>query len=280
METCFIMEEKKVSKPEFFLFYYFGWKKLLKKNTYLKENMCLLKIPLPEFTKEEKKKRYFLKVMRYLKKKNVKKLYINHIQDNQLKCILKKEFPVFYGKELFSAYFSDILKFFITKKGYRSESCEIIFISNYPKVVREYILQCYKNVKNISIFTTNGTLFQALIDEFREKYGMFIQKKGKNDKVKKHNKIYVNLDAERIVDSAFFKDANILDIYDIYKNAINEILFSYKIKDNSFLKENKIVKNIPFTEYYAKALCKEKDGKKMIDFLKEKHYKIVNIKKL
>ncbi len=230
MEHIFI-ESKEIKKTlPFWLFYFFGTKRLLKKEWILENNRQFLCIPIPNLLTEKQKTRYLTKIIGFLKKKGIEKVYFEHTVDKDISKFIKQNFFICQGSELFFGFFPKILKQFICKKGYKPEECELIFISNNAKKVREYLLKCYKIVKKISIFTTNPASFSNVAAELQETYGMFLEIKGQNDTIKKYKTICINLEEERIVNKEFFKKTFLLDIYGLYQNAYQTILFLCKDK--------------------------------------------------
>ncbi|WP_249313429.1 hypothetical protein [Congzhengia minquanensis] len=279
MKNCYITAAEKFSKFDLLLFRCFGCKRLLKKNMVNKNGLNVIKIPLPPKMKEKQKKRYFTRFCAYLHDMDVQTICVQNIQDHLLQYYLRCEFQIMKGSAIFYEMFQDFLTYFAEKKGYHLNECDLVLISNNPKEVKKYMLKCVRIVKAISVYTTNPGKFENLANEFREKYGIFIHIKGKNDKVKKYNKIYINCEADRIVDEGFFQSVNLIDIYKIYKGGFSEILLSYKTNEEEFLKENRVIKNLSFTEFYFKIQQTNIDKITIPIFLKDKNYKIVNIRK-
>lgn len=279
MNYCYMTVTDDYSKLEIFLFCFFGYRRLLKNKIIKRNNMNMIKIPLPPKMKEKHKKRYFTKLCRYYHEINVKNICFHNLNDDLLKYYIKTEFQMISGSMVFYEIFLDIISFFAAKKGYNLNECELIFISNYPKEVHKLILKCFKYVKNISVYTTNPRKFENLSNELRNQYGIFIEIKNGKNKVRKYNKIYINCEADRIVDEASFQSVNLIDIYKVYKGGFHDVLLSYKTKEDRFIKENNIVKNLCFTEYYIKTLYTNIEKNTIKNFLKENDYKIVNIKK-
>ena len=280
MNKCYITTTDRYCKFDFLLYRLFGWKKMLKKITFCQNHINLFTLPLPKKMKERQKKKYFTKLCNYFHRLDIQSVCCSNIMDDLLRYYLKTEFQWIDGSAVFSELFFDVISSFCVKKGYNLEECELIFLSNCPKDVRNYIEKSLKKVKKISIFTTNPSLFDGFVQEFRDQYGIFIQVKGKDDKVKKYNKIYINCEPDRIVDESFFSSVHLIDPYRVYHGAFNEILLSYKTDEDAFIKEHHIIKNLPFTEYYIRSVTLNADKNFVKSFLKKNHYKIVNIKKL
>lgn len=266
MENCILNQTEKYVKFDYFLFRYFKIKRIFKKMNKIQEDINIYNIPFPEKIKEKSKKKYCTSLCSYLKKCGIKKVCLGTIKDTFLKETIKKEFRLYTGISVFEEKFKEILLFFAKKKGYQLKDCEICFISNYPEQVKKYLLKCIKNVKKIAVFTTEPEKFNIFIKEIRENYGILIER---NEKVKKYNHIYINLEEKPIFHPAFFKNVSLIDVYYFYKNAYNEILFFTGTEKEGFLKEKGLTKTISLLEYL----------KENTSFLNNNHEKIVNIKK-
>lgn len=270
MDTCLVSCTEQYSKLDFFLFRYFGIKRLFKKMKKSCGGINLFYIPIHEKMKESYKEKYFQSVCRYLRGQGIKEVCFDTIKDTLLQESLKKEFQIVSGVYIFYTLFQDILQFLVKKRGFKLHECEIAFISNKPEQVEKYLLKCIKTVKSICVFTTDPARFESLVQKTRDTYGLFLKVHGKKEKVKKYNKIYINLEEFRIFDKAFFKYVHCLDIYNVYESAYNDVLLHYKTEADDFLKKNKIKKNLCFTDYLIKTGF----------IFKQNHNKIVNIRKI
>lgn len=276
MKNCYIKITEKFSKIDFFLFRHIRWNRLLKKNTFTKDAFHIIQIPVSFKMKENKKKKYYTKICKYLHAIGVETICFYQIEDDLLRYYLNCEFQRVKGYDTFRTLFPRILTYFATKKGYNLNEIELCFITNHLDKAKALIMKSFKKVKGITVYTQNPMDFENFTKEFRETYGIFIHVHGKNDKVKKYNKIYINCEDNRIFDEDYFKTVNLIDIYGTYNGGYQDIIFSYKTKDDFFLKENHIVKNLMFTEFYFNYVVFHTDQ----HFQNEKNYKIVNIRKL
>lgn len=244
--------ENNFSFFKYFLFTYFKMDKIYEKNI---ENNVFL-IPF----KKTLKHRYLLALTRFLKRKKIDEICVI---DDLLKDELRNSFSIINGKNIYRTIFCDILNFMSENKLY---NYEIIFVSDNINEIKNLAQKCVKNVKTISVLTQKPYLYESMRDFFLQKYGVMLNIKGKKDKLKKHNKIYVNCGANKIYDKTTFKNVNILDIYNVYEGAYRHIILD---AEGEAKKITKLLK-CP----YSLALAEFLNGVK-----KEKNYKIVNIKK-
>lgn len=274
MENCFIKKHEKNKKFYCLYFYFIGY--LLTFHKIKKENIKILKIPTASDFHKSFQIKYANRICKLLHRHHVKNICIEQIEDGVLQDYLKREFTIFYGREIFIDIFPEVLKFFTKKKGYSLNECELVFIANYPEDIVQYLEKCKKMVKNISVFTNNKENFEKITNHFLKNYGIHMHLLGENDKIKKHQRIYINCEPIKIVKETFFESVFLIDIFNIYKGAFSKIILFYKTEDDKFLKENEVIKNLSFTSFYVK----EKGGKADIHaFLKNKNFKIMNIKK-
>lgn len=264
MESIYIKEKENCTRKEIFFLKFFGGKRFFKKYFFHTDEIDIFCVPLIH------KEKYYKKVCKYLKEKKVKKVYTPIDKNNPFALYMKKEFTYMVPEQALSLFFEEVLAFFAQKKGIELKDCILSFICNDVILVEKFLSQIYKKVKGISIYTNQAEKFTSLHKKWREKCGMEIEIKGQDDKVKKYNHIYINLEKEKIFKETFFMNANCIDIYRLYKGTYNEILMHFKTASEAYIKEHKIIKNLTFTEYYM-----QKNDK-----FSKKHYKIVNIKKL
>lgn len=264
MEFIYIKEKENYTRKEMFMLTFFPGRRFLKKYLFHTEEIDIFCVPLIN------KERYYKKVWHYLKENGVKKVYTSIEKNNPFVLYMKKEFTHMEPEQALSLFFEDIISFFAQKKGIELKDCILSFVSNDVSLTETFISKIYKKVKGISIYTSQAEKFTALHKKWRETSGMDLEIKGKDDKVKKYNHIYINLEKEKIFKENFFINTNFIDIYRLYKRAYNEIVMRFKTESESCIKEHKILRNLTFTEYYMQ---------KNSNFSK-KHYKIVNIKKL
>lgn len=264
MESIYIKEKENCTRKEIFFLKLFCGKRNFKKYLFHTEEIDVLCIPFIP------KERYYKKISNYLKKLNVKKVYTSIKKDNPFVLYMKKEFTYMEPDETLSLFFKEIISFFAHKKGIELKECTLSFICNDVLLAEKILSQIYKEVKGISIYTKEKEKFTALHKKWRETCGMDLEIKGKDDKVKKYNHIYINLEKELLFQENFFMNTNCIDIYHLYKGAYNEIIMRFKTASEACIKEHKIIKNFTFTDYYM-----QKNNN-----LSKKHYKIVNIKKL
>lgn len=264
MEYMYIKEKENCTRKEIFFIKLFPGKRFFKKYLCHTDEIDIFCVPLIQ------KERYYKKVCKYLKQIDVKKVYTSIDKNNPFALYLQKEFRYMVPEQVFSLFFEEVLVFFAQKKGIELKECTLSFICNDAVTAETFVSQIYKKVKGISIYTSQAEKFTALYKKWREKCGMEIEIKGQDDKVKKYNHIYINLEKEKIFKESFFMNTNCIDIYNLYKGIYNEIIMRFKTASEACIKEHKIIKNLTFTEYYMQ---------KNSNFIK-KHYKIVNIKKL
>lgn len=204
--------------------------------------------------------RYFDAISEFLKIKNVEKFLTF---DEDIKKELKKHFSAINGKNIYNTIFCDILDYL--SQGNIHEY-EIIFISDNLKEIKEKIDKCVKNVKKISVLTQKEDLYESMKDYTFSKYGVVLNIKTKKEKLKKHNKIYVNCGYSQVFDKNLFKSVNMIDIYNVYEGAINTIILESSAKE----KEYTNALNCPYSLGLAEFLYDEEKNKK---------YKIVGVKK-
>ncbi len=252
MENVYIKETEKEYKLPWFL---------LKKNRFLQQgDICIYEVPIM------KRKKNYLKVCKYLKNKGVKNVYFSKLTDSVLSYDLKTEFQYIYGENNFYNNFVSVLEFFAQKKGIPLKESTVAFISDDVKKTEQLLLKIYKKIKKIVVYTRNVDKFKYLSSKFRTEYGIDIDVRKKEIKPKKYRHIYINTEKERIMEKSLFKNCFCIDIYKIYQNSYNDVVFHYKTPFDSFLKEHKIEKRLSFSAYYLKNTAKD--------------YKIINIIKL
>jgi len=240
----------------YFLFTYLKIDKAYKK--YLNEN--IFEIPY----KKSIKQRYIEALKRFLRKNNISKICFFKNEKKEIIEEFKISFSIINGKKIYSAIFKDILLYLSQNMLHEYE---VIFISDNLKEISEMARKCVKNVKNISVLTEKPYLYESIKDEFFKKYGISINTKTKKDKLKKHNKIYVNCGANKVFPENTFKNVNIIDIYNVYEGAYNEIILCAEGNIKKYINELKTPLNLRCAEFFED----EKNVKK---------YKIANIKKL
>lgn len=210
--------------------------------------------------KKKLNKSYKNALKEYLKKKNIKKFLA---VDEDIKDYLKTCFSTIDGENIYNAIFYKILLFLSKNK---LNEYEIIFVSDNIKQIKKLIEISAKRVKNISVLTQNPYLYESMKDYVLSKYGILLNIKNKNEKLKKHNKIYVNCGYNRVFEKSFFKNVNMLDIYNVYEDAFNTIILEATSKEKEYTKKLKF----PYTIALAEFLYSDEKTKK---------YKIVSIKK-
>ncbi len=273
MENCLIKPAEYVSKLNIFLFYYLGIKRIFKKNIIKEKDFFIVKIPFLFTMKEKRKQKYYEKLCNYFHKMNVKNVCAEQIDESLFLYHLRKEFYLCNGISVFYENFPNIITAFAEKKGFSLQVCEVVFISNYPNEIKKLIESTIHLVKGFSVYTKQAEHFVSLVDEMRASYGVFIGIK-KEEKPKKYHKIYVNCEVTNILDENFFQSVLLLDIHGVYLGGYRDVIFSYKTKEDGILKEQKIKKNLSFTEFYKKIKQNEEN---MNEKQKKNHYKIVNI---
>ena len=256
METIYVKEIEKETKLPYFM---------VKKERFIKEgDIHIYEIPI------FKRKKNYIKICKYLKKKGVKNIIFSQQCDKYLLYNLKRMFYYTNGEEAFYNAFLSILSFFAKKKEIPLKESKIVFISNQPKKTEKLIKKIHKKVKEIKIYTEKKETFEKLAENITKEYGIYIKICGKDMKPQKYQHIYINIEEKRFLKEDFFINCNIIDIYNIYQGGYRDILFYYKTPYDVFLKEYKIEKRLQITSYFM-----EKEIVK-----KEKNYKIINIFKL
>ncbi len=279
MQDCYMTTTEKAKKIEILLFCIFGIKRLFKKRIIKGKKMTLIFIPLPNSLGEKLKKLYIKKLCKFFHKMHIRNICAYNIKDTLLAYALKNEFYILKGTSVFCDHFYDVLKRFSQKIGYSLKECELVLVSNYPKEAQQYILKMIKAVKSIAIYTTKPDTFKNMVEEIKNQYGIYITLKNKDDKVKKYNKIFVNLEPTPIFKESFFQSVYMIDIYRFYQGAFRDVIFSYNTIEEDLIKANKIIKNLCFTEYYKKLYNSSEIEENTTKILKKNQYKIVNIVK-
>ena len=253
MKKIILLKQKeKFSYIKYFLFTYF--KKYSLYDKYIEKD--IFKIPC----KKRLKRAYLKALCQFLKNKN-----ITHILtfDEEIKEALRNNFSIIIGKNIYRTIFLDILNFLSENMLYEYE---VIFISDNIKEIKELMEKCAKSVKNVSVLTQKPYLFESLKDLMLSKYGMTLNIRTKKEKLKKNHKIYVNTGANRIFEKSMFKNVNMIDIYNVYEGAYNEIILCATPEVKEYTKQLKCPYLLPLAEFLY--------GEK-----KDKNLKIVNIKK-
>jgi len=228
------------------------------------ENFCVLQIP------KLKRKNDYIRLCKKMKKFGVQTVCIDDIKDEVLRYYIKQEFSVKDGSKLFMDYFYDILSFFINKKEMNLPESQIVLISNNSRMTEEYISFIYKKVKRISIYTTTPSLFFSLTEKYRDEYGIFLELMGKDDKVKKYRRFYINIDKENSFKDDFFRGCYLLDPFCKYKGGFYDVIFQFKTSDEHLIQKYNIRKNLMFTDFF-----RENNNN-----FNRKDNKIVNIEKI
>lgn len=236
----------------YFMFLYFKKYSLYEK--YIKENIFF--IPY----KKRLNSRYFRRIKEFLKLKEITDFFSF---DDEINAYFKKHFCAIYGKNIYRDIFCDIINFITNEKTYEYD---LVFISDNIKEIKLLVEKTVKKVKSISVLTQKPFLYESMKDYFFLKYGVTLNVKTKKEKLKKHNKIYINCGANRTFDKNTFKGVNILDIYNVYDGAYNTIILESKEKE----KEYTNLLNCPYLIGLAEVLYDGEKGKK---------YKIADIKK-
>lgn len=237
---------------KYFLFTYL--KKYSVYEKYIDENVFF--IPY----KKTLKKRYFKALCEFLKRKNTDKILV---VEEDIKKEFKKYFSVINGKNIYNTIFCDILNFMSKNRLFEYE---IIFVSDNIKEIKNMIEKCIKKVKGVGILTKKPELYESMKEFTLSKYGVVLNIKKNNEKLKKHNKIYVNCGNIKVFDESFFKNVTMLDFYNVYEGAQNKIILEQNQKEKELTKKL----NVPYTIDIAEFLYEK---------INEKEYKIVNIKK-
>ena len=236
----------------YFLFSYFKRYNLYEK--YIEKSV--FKIPY----KNELKPRYKEALKEFLRYKKTEKILP---LDDDLKEYFKKYFSVICGENIYNTIVYDALEFLA---GGRLYEYEIVFVSDNIKEIKNIIEKCIKYAGGISVLTKRPELYEGLAEFTLYKYGVLLNIKTKNEKLKKNKKIYVNCGHSVIFDKGFFKNVNMLDIYNVYDGAKRNIILKADEKEKEFSKSL----NCPFSIGLAEFLY----GKEC-----DKKFKIVSIKK-
>ena len=236
----------------YFMFLYFKKYNLYKK--YIKENIFF--IPY----KKRLNNRYLQRIKEFMKYEKITDFFT---YEEEIKSYFKNYFCVIYGKNIYRDIFCDIINFMTKEKSYEYE---LIFISDNIKEIKILAEKTVKKVKSISVLTQKPFLYESMKDYFFFKYGVLLNIKTKKEKLKKHNKLYINCGANRTFDKNSFAGVNILDIYNVYEGAYKTIILESKGKE----KEYTNLLKCPYLIGLAEFLHDGKQGKK---------YKIADIKK-
>lgn len=264
MKVCYLKETKTYAKWRMFFFLYLGIKKGLDAFWINEGSLHIFKIPI------FKNKKNYQKIMTYLKRKGMKKVCADLIQNEYLLQKIKENFEIIQGNTAFSYFFEEIIDKFMKMHSFLYEESELIFISNAPARVKEYLEKVVKKFKKVSVYTSQKQKFNHLTEETLKMYGTTLFLKDAQEKPKKYKKIYVNLENKKIFHKKFFKNVTIIDIFKTYENAFCEVLFKIPFEKDNILKEEKINKNLCFLEYLTE--------KSKINLQKE--CKVVNIRKI
>ncbi|MBE7035989.1 MAG: hypothetical protein E7403_01695 [Ruminococcaceae bacterium] len=279
MQDCYMTTTEKGSLLEVILFCFFGFKQLFKKRIIKGNDLLIIFIPLPKSLGEKLQTIYFKKLCKLFHKMHIRNICAYNIKNPVLAYKLRTEFYILKGISVFHDAFYDILERFSKKIGYPLKECELVLISNYPREAKQYILKIIKQIKSIVIYTTKPDKFTNMIEEIKKQYGIYITLKSKEDYAKKYKKIYVNIEPTPIFKESFFQSVHMIDSYKFYKGAFCDVIFSYNTPEDHIIKENKIIKNLCFTEYYTKTHNNHENKGNTSKILKNDHYKIVNIVK-
>jgi len=253
MNSVIIKKQKNgFSYVKYFLFTYF------KKYSLFEENLKKDVLYIP--CKKTLKNSYLKAICVFLKNKGINAVLTF---DEDIKRVLKYNFSVIDGINIYRAIFNNILDFIASQKLYEYE---VVFLSDNIKEIKELAEKCVKKVKNISVLTKKPYLYESLKNLMIKKYGVTINIRTKKEKLKKKNKIYINAGANRAFDKSTFKNVGILDIYNVYEGAYNEIILYPDKKAKEYTKLLKCPYNLPLAEFLY--------GEKIPEDLK-----IVNIKK-
>ena len=246
------LSEERFNFFKYILFTYLKCNKIYDKN--IEKNVFF--VPF----KKTLKSAYIRALSRFLKGKNIKEIMC---VEKGIKKHFQTEFSIINGINIYRTIFCDVLNFVSNNKLF---DYEIIFISDNIKEIKFLAEKCVKNVKTLSVLTNKPYLYESMRDYFFEKYGVMLNIKVKKDKLKKHNKIYVNAGGMIVFDKALFKNINLIDIYGVYEGGFNEIIF----ENNKLSKEYTKLLKCPYCAALADFLEQDKSGEKI---------KIVNIKK-
>lgn len=236
----------------YFLFVYFKRYDLYEK--YIENNV--FKIPC----KKELKPRYKEALKEFLRKRKTEKILP---LDDELKDYFKKYFSVIYGKNIYNTIILDVLN--LLAEG-RLFEYEIIFVSDNIKEIKSIIEKCVNHVSGVSVLTNRPDLYNSLSEFALYKYGVFLKIKTKKEKLKKNKKIYLNCGHSPVFEKSFFKNVNMLDIYDVYEGAYKNIILKADEEEKELLKSLEC----PFSIGLAEFLYGKENDKK---------FKTVSIKK-
>lgn len=244
--------ENNFSYFKYFLFTYLKKYKIYDK--YIEENIFYLPY------KKRLNKAYLKALVEYMKLKNIS-TFLSF--DEDIKKEFKKHFSTINIKNIYNTIFIDMLNFYTKNKIHEYE---IIFVSDNIKEVKNLIKMCVKKVKAVSVLTNKPFLYESMKDYVLSKYGLNLNVKSKKEKLKKHNKIYINCGYNRTFDKNTFSNVNMIDVYKVYENVFNTIIFETSDKEKKYTKKLKC----PYSLELAAFLYEEEDNKE---------YKIVSIKK-
>lgn len=252
MKLILVKNKKSFSYLRYFLFTYF--KNYSVYDKFIEDDIFY--IPF----KKRLSDAYLNALKTYLKTKNMQ-LFLSF--DEEIKKEFKKVFSTINIINIYNTIFLDVLKFFTKNNLYEYE---IIFVSDNIKEIKDLIDKCIKNVKSVSVLTEKPYLYESMKDYVFLKYGVLLNVKSKKEKLKKHNKIYVNCGYIRVFDKNLFKNVNMIDVFDVYEGVINSIILEANQKEKEYARKL----DCPYSLALAEFLYGEE---------KEKKYKIVNIKK-
>lgn len=244
--------EENFSYIKYFIFTYL--KKYSVYEKYIDENIFF--IPYKKMIKP----RYIKALKEFLKNKKTEKILA---VDEDIKKEFKKYFRAINGKNIYNTIFCDILNFLAKERLFEYE---IIFVSDNIKEIKSLTEKCIKKAAGVGIITKRPELYESMREFTLSKYGVVLNIKKSNEKLKKHNKIYVNCGSSAVFSKSFFKNVNMLDIYNVYESAYNKIILESGQKEKEFTKRL----NCPYSPDIAEFLYGNERDKK---------YKIVNIKK-
>ena len=236
----------------YFLFVYFKRYGLYKK--YIDENVFF--IPY----KNTIKPRYLVTLKEFLQREGTDKIIA---LDEDISSYFKKCFSVIYGKNIYNTIFCDALNFLSNGRLFEYE---IVFVSDNLKEIKNLIEKCAKKVKAISVLTQKPKLYENLAEFTLYKYGIELNIKTKKEKLKKNKKIYINCGHTEAFEKSFFKNVNMLDIFNVYEGVYKKIILEANEKEKEFIKPL----NSAFSHDLAEFLYKKETTKK---------FKIVSIKK-
>lgn len=245
-------EEKNFSYIFYFIFTYLKKYKIY--DRFIKEDIFYLPF------KKRLNSAYLRALKEYLKSKK-----ITHFLsfDKEIERAFKNTFSAINGNKIYNTIFIDILEFLSENN---LNSYEIVFVSDNVKEIKNLIEKCIKKVKAVSVLTEKPFLYESIKDYALLKYGVNINIRTKKEKLKKHNKIYVNCGSNRVFDYTFFNNVNMLDIYSVYKEGLKTIILEAQSKEKEYTK----ALNWPYSLALAEFLHPNENNKKL---------KIVSIKK-